>query len=367
MSGARIFVSMLVIATLSAFSSASSETEFPLIEENGDAPDILWGSAGFGGQWQKISPNNFTVIGSFQVNDSVDVYALEISSANWTMVGFWLSDNNSASISVQRLNQSTWSIVEFANGEDGELGLSPGLHVIRIERIGNFEEIVSYRFTVENNGSFEGEGEFVNLAWMFAPFYIFAGIFLILPLLIVLWWNRGTILQSVKKGSVLSNSEKHVLDSLRKRFSTTQRKIGIEEVDSALSLLGGDSWGSVSDELGKPETRYFTGNVDICSWRLGESGNSFIIGIRIGESGWSMAAIRIFSPIGEKISISQVIPEMMFQGDEVFLGNLAPETTTFVQIETIGNPPVVNMHISGLVDGEPIAAVPTRPIGFEEE
>jgi len=362
-----MLVSLMAIASLFAFSGSSSETSLSIVEENGDAPDTMWGYEDLGDKWQKISPDNITIIGSFQLNDSVDVYALEISSKNWTMVGFWLSDNDSVSISVQRLNQSTWSIVEFANGKDGELGLSPGLHAIRIERIGNYEDELSYRFTLENRGSFDENGEFVNLAWMFAPFYIFAGIFLILPLVIVLWWNRGNLLQFTEKEKAITDNEKHVLDILRERFSKEKGRVGVEEVDAALSLLGNSSWDSVSDELGSPETRYYTGNIDICSWRLRESGNCFLIGIRIGNSGWSMAAIRIFSPLGEVTTISEVVPEMMFQDDEVFLGDLEPGSTTFVQIQTEGSPPNVNMHISGLVDGEPIAAVPTKPIGFGEE
>ena len=82
---------------------------------------------------------------------------------------------------------------------------------------------------------------------------------------------------------------------------------------------------------------------------------------------WEMAAIRIFSPLGEVTSIQSVVPKMIFRDDEVFLGDLEGGTTTFVQIETLGNPPLVNMQISGLVDGEPIAAVPTNPIEMGEE
>ena len=80
-----------------------------------------------------------------------------------------------------------------------------------------------------------------------------------------------------------------------------------------------------------------------------------------------MAAIRIFSPLGEVASIQSVVPEMIFQDDEVFLGDLGEGSTTFVQIETRGNPPAFNMQISGLVDGKPIAAVPTNSIEMGEE
>ena len=47
-----------------------------------------------------------------------------------------------------------------------------------------------------------------------------------------------------------------------------------------------------------------------------------------------MAAIRIFSPLGEIATIQKVVPEMIFKDDEVFLGDLDEGTTTFVQIAT---------------------------------
>lgn len=364
---ARLVLSMLILSSFSVLVMASSDSDSLVIEESGDAPGNLWESDEIGESWQILSSNNSTVIGSFQVNDSVDVYALEISSTNWTTVGFWLSNNDTVRISVQRLNQSTWSIIEFSNGRDGKLDLDPGFHAVRIEKIGNSENPITYRFTLENLGSFDGEGKFVNLSSMFLPFYIFAGMFLILPLIIVLWWNRGNILQSASKDGTLTDREKHLLDALRTRFSSEQQGIESEEIDASKSLLGEKFWDSISEEVGDPETTYYTGNINICSWRLGESRDSFLIGIDIGGSGWDMAAIRIFSPLGEEISISGVIPDLIFQGDEVFIGNLLPRTTTFVQIEITGSPQVVNMNISGLVDGEPVAAFPTKPIKVEEE
>jgi len=366
MRGASLVITTLIATSIFTFSCAGEEQQDSIVEESGDAPGKLWESSEIGEKWQIISPNNSTTLGTFPVNDSVDVFALEISTTNWTMVGFWVSDNESVRISVQRLNQSTWKIVDFADGDVGELGLDPGMHAIRLERNGGFEEEVAYRFTLENRGSFEGEGEFVNLAWMFTPFYVAAGLFLILPLVIVLWWNRSDLFSSKKDGELVEN-EKHILNTLRDRFSINDLAKGREEIAVALSILGESSWNSASEELGKPEIRHFTENIDICVWRFADSSNLLLIGVRAESFSWEMAAIRIFSPLGEATSIQSVVPEMIFRDDEVFLGDLEEGSTTFVQIETLGNPPVVNMQISGLVDGKPIAAVPTNSIEMGEE
>jgi hypothetical protein len=366
MRGVGIVIAALIVASIFTSSCAGEGQQDSIVEESGDAPGKLWESGGMDEKWQVISPNNSTTMGSFSLNDSVDVFALEISSTNWTMVGFWVTNNESIRISIQRLNQSTWTIVEFADGNEGELGLNPGMHAIRLERNGDFEEEIAYRFTIENKGVFEDGVEFVNLAWMFTPFYVFAGLFLILPLIIVLWWNRRDFLPS-KKVEELEENEKHVLNALRDRFATNDLAKGSEEVSAALSILGKGSWGSVTKELGDPEIRHFTENIDICVWRFEDSSNSLLVGVRTEAFSWEMAAIRIFSPLGEVTSIQNVVPEMIFRDDEVFLGDLDESSTTFVQIETMGNPPVVNIQISGLVGGNPIAAVPTNSIDMGEE
>ena len=366
MHGAGRTISTLIVVSIFTFSCVGEGQQDAIFEELGDAPSKLWDSNEIGEQWQIISPNNSTIMGGFELNDSVDVFALEISSTNWTMVGFWVSNNDTVRISVQRLNQSTWSIVEFADGDEGELGLDPGMHAIRLERNGDFEEEISYRFTLENRGSFDDEEEFVNLAWMFTPFYLFAGLFLLFPLVIVLWWNRGDLLPSKREGELVEN-ERLVLDSLRDRFSIKDLAKDREEVSKALSTLGNESWNSVSEELGIPEIRHFTEDIDICVWRFEDSSNSLLVGVKTETISWKMAAIRVFSPLGEVASIKSVVPEMIFQDDEVFLGDLEEGSTTFVQIETLGNPPAFNIQISGLVGGKPIAAVPTNSIEIGEE
>ena len=363
---AGLVISTLIVASIFSSTCIAEEGRDSIVEEIGDAPGKLWGPGEIDENWQIISLENSTTMGRFALNDSVDVFALEISSTNWTMVGFWASNNDSVRISLQRLNQSTWTIEEFADGEQGELGLDPGMHAIRLERNGGFEEEVAYRFTIENRGSFEDGGEFVNLAWMFTPFYVFAGLFLILPLFVVLWWNRGDFLP-VKKIEEIEENEKFVLSVLRNRFSANDFEGEEGEISAALSVLGKGSWSSVSKELGVPEIRHFTENIDICVWRFEDSSNSLLVGIRTEAFCWEMAAIRIYSPLGEVTSIQNVVPEMIFRDDEVFLGDLDEGSTKFVKIETKGNPPVVKLQISGLVGGKPIAAVPTNSIDMSEE
>ena len=366
MEGRNLAISLAIFVMVSLTKGAVADSEF-LIEEDLDSPETIWGSEGIGGNWIIVPENNSTILGTFELNDSVDLYAIEITSSNWTTIRFSVSGNDSVSISIQRLNQSTWSIEDYANENIGEISLDQGFHAIRLERLGSYEEEVDYRFIIRNMGNFDESGEYVNLAWMFAPFYVFAGLFLILPMLVVIWWNRENILTSFFGSSELDESELQVLSLLRQRFSADRSSLDIEEINEALSTLGGDSWDAISEEFGKPEIRHFTDNIDISLWRVERGSGSFLIGIKTDRLKWEMAAIRINSPLGEPIIIDSVVPEMMFQDDEIYLGNLEEETTTFVRLEVLGKAPEAAIHISGILEGAPVAAVPAKTIVMEEE
>ena len=366
MEGRHLAISIAILAMISLSKGAVADSEF-LIEEDLDAPETIWGSEGVGGNWIILPENNSTILGTFELNDSVDLYAIDISSSNWTTIRFSVSGNESVSISIQRLNQSTWSIEEYANEDMGEISLDQGFHAIRLERLGNYEEEIDYRFIIRNMGNFDESGEYVNLAWMFAPFYVFAGLFLILPMLVVIWWNREKILTSSFRSSELEDSEIQVLTLLRERFSADRGSVDFKEINEALSTLGRDSWNAISEEFGKPEIRHFTENIDISLWRVQGGSGSFLIGIKTDRSKWEMAAIRINTPLGEPIKIDSVVPEMMFQDDEIYLGNLEEKTTTFVRLEVFGKAPEAEIHLSGIVEGSPIAAVPAKTIAMEEE
>ena len=272
----HLAVSIVIIAMISLTNGVVADSEF-LIEEDLDSPETIWGSEGVGSNWIVLPENNSTVLGTFELNDSVDLYAIEISSSNWTTIRFSVSGSDSVSISIQRLNQSIWSIEEYANEDIGEISLDQGFHAIRLERLGNYEEEVDYRFIIRNMGNFDESGEYVNLAWMFAPFYIFAGLFLILPMLVVIWWNRGNILTSTFRSRELEESEMQVLSLLKERFSADRRNVDFEEINEALTTLGKDSWNAISEEFGKPEIRHFTENIDISLWRVNGGSGSFLI------------------------------------------------------------------------------------------
>ncbi len=358
------FLAIVIISPLSSADSNSHE----LVEESGDAPGELWGSEDDFGDWQKISADNATLVGMLYSNDTVDVYAIEISSDDGAIVRFTMEPGKNMSVTIQRLNQSNWKIEDFSNISIGEIGLSQGVHAIRVERLGDLDEEIDYSIILENIGILSDlDGEFVNLDWMFTPFYIFAGIFLILPLMIVLWWNRDKKWFSSQEKEFFSEQEKETLFALRKRFAEEELKMVSEEIlEASLSVLGDETWSSVIEKFGEAEIRYLTSHLDVSVWRLSADWDSLIIGIKTGEYDWKMGAIRIFSPIGKSVSIGEVDPQNIFENDEIYIGDIPRKTRKFLRVSMLENVGQVSIHVSGLVDGVPVAAVATN-LYFDSE
>ncbi len=357
----------LAVAIISPLSSADSNSQ-ELVEESGDAPGELWGSEDDFGDWQKISADNATLVGMLTSNDTVDVFAIDIVSEDGAIVRFTMEPGKNMSVTIQRLNQSNWKIEDFSNNSIGEIGLSQGIHAIRVERLGAIDEEIDYSIILENIGLLSDlDGEFVNLDWMFTPFYIFAGVFLILPLMIVLWWNRDKKWFISQRKDFLSEQERETLFALRKRFAEEEMKMVSEEtLEASLSVLGDETWSDFIKKFGEAEISYLTSHLEVSVWRLSADWGPLLIGIKTGEYDWKMGAIRIFSPRGKSVSISEVEPQNMFENDDVYIGDIPRKTSKFLRVSMLENVGQVSIHVSGLVDGVPVAAVPTN-LYFDSE
>ena len=77
MMGRHLAISIAIFAMISLTKSALADSEF-LIEEDLDAPETIWGPEGVDGNWTILPENNSTILGTFKLNDSVDLYAIEI-------------------------------------------------------------------------------------------------------------------------------------------------------------------------------------------------------------------------------------------------------------------------------------------------
>ncbi|MDP7002860.1 MAG: hypothetical protein QF911_04755 [Candidatus Thalassarchaeaceae archaeon] len=358
--GCVVFVLLSISQIAYAEQSGNNESQ---IEEIDDAPDYFWGEVGLDSRWQVITARNITYNGTFGSNDSVDVFALEISSTNGTIVELVRENYSSIIIQIQSLNQSSWTIVYSTN--NGQINLSEGIHVVRVERLGDSIEPLGYRFTLNNLGPVESNDVvFEDLSWMFTDFYLIIGFTLILPFLVVMWWNRGQFRAFNRNRNGVSDHEKKVLLTLRERFGEDGLlSLRSESIEDSLRHLGQGTWDAAMAELGNPEIRHITSQVEVYAWKFGDA---CIIGMEVRDRAWELAAIRIYSPLGEETKVGGVEPEYLFQDDEVFIGDIEPQKTIFLNVDVRGNPSSLNMQLSGIVSGNPVAAVPSSTISWSE-
>ena len=333
----------------------------------GDAPDLLWLETGPSEYWSLLSPNTTPYSGSLGIGDRIDIHPFEIVDSNGSMVMIRSDIESSVTYQIQTLSQDSWQILNYTNGT--VISVPPGIHAIRVEGLSPIVGDVEYEFYIVYLGeNIPDEGEYRDLSHLFTNFYVLIGGLMLLPLAVVLWWNRSLLLE---RRNTMTGFEIHgikKLELLRERLSPEGENLeeDIEGIVKALSMLGDSSWDEALYDLGKPSLRHMTEQIEICSWVIPES-RFLIIGIRTFQHKWELTALSVSSPEGSTASIAKVSPEHVFENNEIFLDTLSPETKRFLSLEISGDPSLIELEISGLVDGRPLAAVPREAISFDGE
>ena len=333
----------------------------------GDAPDLLWLESGPSEFWGLISPSNTPYSGSLGVEDRIDIHPFEITDSNGSRVMIRSDIESPVTYQIQTLSQDSWQILNYTNGT--VISVPPGIHAIRVEGLSPIVGDVEYEFYMVYLGEdVPDEGEYRDLSHLFTNFYVLIGGLMLLPLAVVLWWNRSLFLEkkNTRTGFEIHGIKK--LELLRERLSLEGENLegDTEGIVKALSMLGDSSWDEALYDLGKPTLRHMTEQIEICSWVIPES-RFLILGIRTFQEKWELTALSISSPEGSTASITKVSPDHMFEDNEVFLDTLSPETKRFLSLEISGSPSLLELEVSGLVDGEPLAAVPREALSFDGE
>ena len=333
----------------------------------GDAPDLLWLESGPSEFWGLISPSNTPYSGSLGIEDRIDIHPFEITDSNGSRVMIRSDIESPVTYQIQTLSQDSWQILNYTNGT--VISVPPGIHAIRVEGLSPIVGDVEYEFYMVYLGEdIPDEGEYRDLSHLFTNFYVLIGGLMLLPLAVVLWWNRSLFLEkkNTRTGFEIHGIKK--LELLRERLSLEGENLegDTEGIVKALSMLGDSSWDEALYDLGKPTLRHMTEQIEICSWVIPES-RFLILGIRTFQEKWELTALSISSPEGSTASITKVSPDHMFEDNEVFLDTLSPETKRFLSLEISGSPSLLELEVSGLVDGEPLAAVPREALSFDGE
>lgn len=300
------------------------------------------------------------------------------------------ADDTQVSAEIIEMNWSDRTIVSnsstITSGDvesETTLVVGPGMHLIRIHgiTIANGEadwawgevnvSAIEWTFQVDSIQTEEGEqpwfeakGFVTEISEMLLLFF---GFLLLVPMIIVLW-NRRIHAQRAAK-LVGSKERLSVLRELLAKGEVKQARGGLKFSLRAIASL---EWEEGIKTWGEPDMRHRTDNLDMAIWKLPRAistteGLPILLGINVFKGTWEIAAVRFEASSGALWSISHCHPKLLRREDEIFLDTLAEGGRVFVHVELNGSGQGLEVSLSGLVDGQPVAAKHSGSISLEEE
>ena len=309
--------------------------------------------------------------GNLSQNDSTDIYPIFIAGEAWETHRLIATlEGDDALVQLQSWNNSGefLSPLEIADGV-GTVGLNmtPGYHLVMVNRANAAIDTNAYHLVLQtiNVTSSDAapikESEIVDQWKEFIPFYVGIGLLMLAPMGYVLWSLRGT-----KLAGEVQAHESARLKRLRERLSNLiENNASEHEISSALAMLEDVQWRATEAEMGGATLTHHTDSVTLKAWRMGPG--SLLVGIHVEQAPWELAALRFEAAGGPSWKISSVSPASLFDGDEIFLDTLEVGSTRFLRLQLEGEADGLDLHLSGLVQGKPLAAIPARALLMDEE
>jgi len=290
-------------------------------------------------------------------------------------------------IEMWDMEQSRWEVLrhESATISDEKIQLTIqvglGTHPIRVyhtdENItlnqGWGDQAAIYSYSIQAKTSLVDEGEEpwfppdeTAQKWGSRVRWFLGGILLI-PFL----WFLVSYVKDSRRADDL-RAAKSRLEWLSKRLDTSEIEKVKKDLRDDLRAISRLAWEESIQTWGKPAVKHQTSGIQLAMWlidqRLSEGGGRpVLIGINVLESNWEIAGIRFESPIGGSWRVDHVWPRLLYREHEIFLDTLAAGTTTYIQAELRGNGGSIDLHLSGMIDGQAIAAKPSKTLLLEEE
>ena len=327
-----------------------------------DAPESKWIESP-DERWNDVGLDSETS-GSLHSGDNIDIFWIKILDGNGSKVYLNEVIKSEVNYTIQEINQNNGALVNTSNGQ--VIVLPYGNHSLRIERRAAENVEIDYIFKLEYLGEYEAPiiEDYEDLSWMFNNFYILIGFLMLSPLMIVLFWNRGVILRLGDGSIKMQQHERKKLIRIRERISQQINENGDfkEMLDSAIMQLGESPWSSINEIWGQPELSHLTEQIEICAWKISEDNNNLLLGLKTSDWAWEVASIRLNYPEGNKLSIIDVSPNYLSKEDEIFIDTLPKKSQIFLRVALEGESANLALELSGLVEGEPLAATPNKII-----
>ncbi len=330
-----------------------------------DCPDFIEDDSIKSGA-HEIENKRWVTNGFLSENDTVDVYPIFIPGEIWEThrIIANLAEDSKAKMQLQSWNNTGTYLtpLDVAHGEHTVgLNMTPGYHVLKVIRADHASGMNVYHLDIQtiNMTPLDAEpyeGEMVDRWQEFIPFYIGIGLLMLSPLGYVIWSSRGVALDNEVQTHERSRL-KRLRERLKKLVETNADQF---EIDSALQMLEEVQWRAIIAEMGEESLSHHTESVTLKVWKI--SGRDLVIGIHVENTPWELAALRFVATDGPSWKLAKVSPTSLFNGDEIFLDTLNAGDTRFLQLKLEGTASGLDLQLSGLVEGKPLAAIPARAL-----
>lgn len=354
-----------------------------------DAPNLLpQSNVTDNSSWPLLPLNGATVNAeiTLAINDYSDIFRIE--TTGWPesihMVQVIIEGNvSSLIVTIWDMDQKTWLPLSSVNATfqtggitiGSQLGL--GTHFLRVEHVDGAdavtgkwgEEGAEIRYSMRLNYQLIDEGEEPWFApnesaqiwgervrWML-------GISFLLPALFLLFHIRRDK-RFAAQLKAMKDRREWLIQCIAKADSNRQSS---RNLTRALRTVASMEWEESIESWGEPCLRHHTLGIDLAIWRLEDEKAEddtwpLLIGIKVTEDDWEIAGLRFEAPEGETWQVDNVTPRFLHRQHEIFLDSLLCGHRLYTQINLSGNASSVDIHLSGMVKGEPMAAKPAKTL-----
>ena len=277
---------------------------------------------------------------------------------------------------ILNMDQNTWDVLDQVSATYSmdkiriTLDVGLGTHFVKIQHQNGSsalnENAESLDWTIRINTAVLEEGE---EPWFPASdavkeaadvFYWLVGLLLILPF-IIFYINVNNNKKFAEEFARKKNRLQWLSDKLDEgEFSPT-------DLSRALKSVSSLEWEEALEVWGQPEARHYTNGIDMAVWtldeRISDSGSwPILIGLTPQDYEWSVAALKFEANEGIEWTVSSVEPKLLSRANEVFLDTIYTNARVFIRVDLSGNAKSLDVYLSGMVNGEPIAAKPANTI-----
>ena len=277
---------------------------------------------------------------------------------------------------ILNMDQNTWDVLDQVSATYSmdkiriTLDVGLGTHFIKIQHVNGSSaldasaESLEWKIRVSTAVLEEGEEPWFPASDAVKEaadvFYWLIGLLLILPF-IIFYIN----VNSTKKFAEEFARKKNRLQWLSERLD--EGEFSPTDLSRALKSVSSLEWEEALEVWGEPEARHYTSGIDLAIWtldeRISDTGSwPILIGLTPQDYEWSVAALKFEANEGTDWVVSSVEPKLLSRANEVFLDTIYTNARVFIRIDLKGNAKSLDVYLSGMVNGEPIAAKPANTI-----